>query len=38
MMGLAVGSQFQVVQDFIEETPIVGRLIFKLIPFFVLTC
>src|SRR5438067_2070067 len=37
MMGLAVGSQFQVAQDFIEETPIVGRLIFKLIPFFVLT-
>ncbi len=37
VMGLAVGSQFQVAQDFIEETPIVGRLLFKLIPFFVLT-
>ncbi len=37
VMGLAVGSQFQVAQDFIEETPIVGRLIFKLIPLFVLS-
>src|SRR5438552_1990338 len=36
-MGLAVGSQFQVVQDFIQETPIVGGLIFKLVPFFVLS-
>ncbi len=36
-MGLAVGSQFQVAQDFIEETPIIGGLIFKLIPFFVLS-
>jgi membrane protein len=36
-MGLAVGSQFQVAQDFIEDTPIIGRLIFKLIPFFVLS-
>src|SRR5438093_1998088 len=36
-MGLAVGSQFQVVQAFIEETPIIGGLIFKLIPFFVLS-
>ena len=36
-MGLAVGSQFQVAQDFIEETPLIGGLIFKLIPFFVLS-
>jgi membrane protein len=36
-MGLAVGSQFQVAQDLIEEMPIVGGLIFKLIPFFVLS-
>jgi membrane protein len=36
-MGLAVGSQFQVAQDFIEETPFIGGLIFKLIPFFVLS-
>ena len=36
-MGLAVGSQFQVVQDFLQETPIVGGLIFKLVPFFVLS-
>src|SRR5437667_8075338 len=36
VMGLAVGSKFQVAQDFIEETPVIGGLIFKLIPFFVL--
>src|SRR6266567_8198523 len=36
-MGLAVGPQFGVVQDFIEETPVLGGLIFKLIPFFVLS-
>src|SRR5262245_38282919 len=36
-MGLAVGSQFQVAQDFLGETPIIGGLIFKLIPFFVLS-
>jgi len=36
-MGLAVGSQFQVAQDFIEETPIVGGLIFNLVPFCVLS-
>jgi membrane protein len=36
-MGLAVGSQFQVAQDFIEETPMIGGLLFKLIPFFVLS-
>ena len=36
-MGLAVGSQFQVAQDFIEETPLIGGLMFKLIPFFVLS-
>jgi membrane protein len=36
-MGLAVGSQFQVAQDFIEETPMIGGLMFKLIPFFVLS-
>ncbi len=36
VMGLAVGSQFQVAQDFIEETPVIGGLVFKMIPFFVL--
>ena len=36
VMGLAVGSKFQVAQDFMEETPVIGGLIFKLIPFFVL--
>ncbi len=36
LMGLAIGSQFQAAQDLIEDTPVVGGLLFKMIPFFVL--
>ena len=36
VMGLAIGSRFQAAQDLIEETPIVGGLLFKMIPFFLL--
>jgi len=36
VMGLAIGSRFQAAQDLIEETPIIGGLLFKMIPFFLL--
>lgn len=36
VMGLAIGSQFQAAQDFVEETPVIGGLLFRMIPFFVL--
>src|SRR5437762_797376 len=36
VMGLAIGAQFQVVQGFVKGTPIIGGLVFKLVPFFVL--
>jgi membrane protein len=36
MMGLAIGSEFQTVKEFIDETPVVGGLFFQLLPFFVL--
>jgi membrane protein len=36
VMGLAIGSQFQAAQDLIEDTPVIGGLLFKMIPFFVL--
>ena len=36
VMGLAIGSHFHFVQGLIQETPIVGGLVFKLVPFFVL--
>ena len=36
VMGLAIGSQFQTVQNLIKETPVIGGLVFKLIPFSVL--
>jgi len=36
VMGLAIGAQFQSVQNLLKETPIIGGLVFKLIPFFVL--
>ncbi|HYT59991.1 MAG TPA: YhjD/YihY/BrkB family envelope integrity protein [Haliangiales bacterium] len=36
VMGLAIGSQFQAVQNLIKDTPVVGGLLFKLIPFFIL--
>jgi len=37
VMGLAIGSKFEGMQHLIRDTPIVGRMIFKLIPFFVLS-
>jgi len=36
VMGLAIGSRFQAAQDLIVETPIIGGLLFKMIPFFLL--
>jgi membrane protein len=36
VMGLAIGSQFQAVQHLIRGTPVIGNLLFKLIPFFAL--
>src|SRR5439155_7500124 len=36
VMGLAIGAQFQSVQNLLKDTPIIGGLAFKLIPFFVL--
>jgi len=36
VMGLAIGAQFQVVQGLVKGTPIIGGLVFKLVPFFVL--
>ena len=36
VMGLAIGSRFQAAQDLIEETPIIGGLLFKMIPLFLL--
>jgi membrane protein len=36
VMGLAIGAQFQTVQNLVKETPVVGGLVFRLIPFFVL--
>lgn len=36
MMGLAIGSEFSAVKEFINDTPIVGGLFFRLLPFFVL--
>lgn len=36
VMGLAIGAQFQNVQDLVKGTPVIGGLIFSLIPFFVL--
>ena len=35
-LGLAGGSQFQSVKDFITQTPFVGKLIFQLLPLLVL--
>jgi membrane protein len=36
VMGLAIGAQFQAVQTFIKDTPVIGGLFFRMIPFFVL--
>src|SRR6266446_3396435 len=36
VMGLAIGAHFQAVQGLIKDTPIVGGLVFRLVPFFVL--
>ena len=35
-LGLAGGSQFQLVKDFIAQTPVVGKFIFQLLPLLVL--
>src|ERR1051326_2735784 len=35
VMGLAIGSQFQAVQHLLRGTPVIGNLLFKLIPYFV---
>ncbi len=35
-LGLAGGSQFQSVKDFIAQTPVVGKLVFELLPLVVL--
>ena len=35
-LGLAGGSQFQSVKDFITQTPFVGKIIFELLPLLVL--
>ena len=36
VMGLAIGPKFQGVQNLIQDTPLVGRLTFKLVPHLVL--
>ena len=36
VMGLAIGPKFQGVQNLIQDTPLVGRLTFKLVPLLVL--
>ena len=35
-LGLAGGSQFQLVKDFITSTPVIGKIIFHLLPLLVL--
>jgi DNA-binding IscR family transcriptional regulator len=35
-VGLTGGSQFQSAKDFITQTPVIGKLIFQLLPVFVL--
>ncbi|MEI7534323.1 MAG: YhjD/YihY/BrkB family envelope integrity protein [Verrucomicrobiae bacterium] len=35
-LGLAGGSQFQLVKDFITSTPVIGKIIFQLLPLLVL--
>ena len=36
VMGLAIGSQFNAIQNLIKETPIIGGLVFRMIPIFAL--
>jgi len=36
MMGLAIGSEFTAVKEFINDTPVVGRLSLQLLPFLIL--